>query len=342
MDFANRLIHWYLQNKRELPWRKTNDPYRIWLSEVMLQQTRVAQALPYYFSFTSNFQSIEELAAADEEKILKLWQGLGYYSRARNMHGTAKAIVSGYNAKFPDSYAGLLHLKGIGPYTAAAVASFSYNECVPVVDGNVYRVLSRYFGVETDIASSSARKEFTQLASELIPKDKPALFNQAIMEFGALQCVPKNPDCTKCPLNDSCIALQKNKVSALPVKSKKQKITERFFNYLVVNDSNHKTMLVKREGKGIWQNLYEFPLVETHKTAEPEAIYDAIKLPNPILSIRETNRKEVLHKLSHQHLHVKFWDVEVEGNLENGISAQEIHDFPVPVVLEKFIEERWK
>ncbi|MEY2629135.1 MAG: Adenine glycosylase, partial [Bacteroidota bacterium] len=236
MNFSKSLIQWYLQNKRDLPWRNTIDPYFIWLSEIMLQQTRVAQGLPYFLRFTEAFPTVFDLAKADEEQVLKLWQGLGYYSRARNLHKTAQQVAFEYNGEFPKSYAELLKLKGIGEYTAAAIASFAYNESVPVVDGNVYRVLSRYFEVETDIASLGAKKEFTQLAAELLPAGEANLFNQAIMEFGALQCVPKNPNCTNCIFSDSCAALQKKKVDQLPVKSKKIKVKTRFFTYLVFED----------------------------------------------------------------------------------------------------------
>ena len=223
MNFSNSLLLWYLQNKRDLPWRNTTNPYPIWLSEIMLQQTRVAQGLPYFLAFTEAFPTILDLAKADEEQVLKLWQGLGYYSRARNMHKTAQIIAFELGGNFPNNYNDLIKLKGIGEYTAAAIASFAFNEVVPAVDGNVFRVLSRYFNIDTDIASSGAKKEFTALAKELIPNDNPALFNQAIMEFGALQCVPKNPNCESCIFNSSCAALQKKKVAELPVKSKKVK-----------------------------------------------------------------------------------------------------------------------
>lgn len=223
MIFYKTLIKWYLQNKRDLPWRKTIDPYPIWLSEIMLQQTRVAQGTPYFLSFTTNFPTVFDLANANEEQVLKLWQGLGYYSRARNLHKTAQTVANEMGGIFPNNYKDLLKLKGVGEYTAAAIASFSYNECVPVVDGNVFRVLSRYFDIKTDIAQASAKKEFSSLAFELMPKDNPAQFNQAIMEFGALQCVPKSPNCSICVFNDSCLALQKGIVDQLPVKSKKLK-----------------------------------------------------------------------------------------------------------------------
>ena len=233
MDFSNSLIKWYLQNKRDLPWRNTIDPYFIWLSEIMLQQTRVAQGMPYFFAFTEAFPTVFDLAKASEQEVLKLWQGLGYYSRARNLHKTAQYVAFELDGKFPDNYKALLSLKGVGDYTAAAIASFSYNEVVPVVDGNVFRVLSRVFDIEADISQPASKKIFQELAMELMPKDHPAIFNQAIMEFGALQCVPKNPDCTICVMNDGCLALKMDKVNQLPVKLKKTKVTNRFFNYFI-------------------------------------------------------------------------------------------------------------
>lgn len=342
MIFYKSLIQWYLQNKRDLPWRNTTNPYPIWLSEIMLQQTRVAQGTPYFFAFMKAFPTVFDLAQADEEEVLKLWQGLGYYSRARNLHKTAQYVAQELNGVFPSSYKELLHLKGIGDYTAAAIASFSYNEAVPVVDGNVFRVLSRYFDVETDIAQASAKKEFAALAFELMPKDNPAMFNQAMMEFGALQCVPKSPNCTVCVFNESCAALQKKKVDQLPVKSKKVKVRNRYFNYLVFSDENENTILQKRTAKGIWHNLYEFPLIETLKEESFECIAggvkDAFSYNNEVESIMECNEKSIIHKLSHQHLHIKFWKVKVEGVLENGIDAVTLKSFPFPIVIHNFIE----
>jgi A/G-specific adenine glycosylase len=353
MNFSNILIRWYLENKRDLPWRKTDNPYLIWLSEIMLQQTRVAQGTPYFLSFTNAFPTVFDLAAANEEQVLKLWQGLGYYSRARNLHKTAQFVAIELGGEFPDNYMELLKLKGVGEYTAAAIASFSYNEPVPVVDGNVFRVLSRYFDVETDIASASAKKEFSALASELMPKDTrgsaelseatPALFNQAIMEFGALQCVPKSPNCGICVFNESCAALQKKKVNQLPVKSKKLKVRNRYFNYLVVSDDNENTFIQKRTAKGIWHNLYEFPLIETDKVEEFDVIAHRIQSDffkeNTIERLSEINPESIIHKLSHQHLHIKFWKVNVKGTIENGISSQTLKTFPFPIVIHNFIEK---
>ena len=343
MNFSNLLIKWYLQNKRDLPWRNTTNPYPIWLSEIMLQQTRVAQGMPYFLSFTTAFPTVFDLAKANEEKVLKLWQGLGYYSRARNLHKTAQYIATELNGIFPDNYIDLLKLKGVGEYTAAAIASFAYNEVVPVVDGNVFRVLSRYFDVETDIAQASSKKEFAALAFEVMPKDNPATFNQAIMEFGALQCVPKSPNCGICVFNESCAALQKNKVDQLPVKSKKLKVRNRFFNYLVVADENENTIIQKRTSKGIWHNLYEFPLLETEKEENFDFVSEQIQneyfKENTISSILETNNKSIVHKLSHQHLHIKFWNVKIKGTIENGIDVETMKTFPFPIVIHNFIEK---
>ncbi len=342
MNFSKFLIQWYLQNKRDLPWRNTTHPYPIWLSEIMLQQTRVAQGMPYFFAFMKAFPTVFDLAKADEEEVLKLWQGLGYYSRARNLHKTAQFVAQELDGIFPATYKELLQLKGIGDYTAAAIASFSYNEAVPVVDGNVFRVLSRYFDVETDIAQASTKKEFAALALELMPKENPAIFNQAIMEFGALQCVPKGPDCSVCVFNTSCVALQKKKVDQLPVKSKKLKIRNRYFNYLVVEDEKDNTVLQKRTAKGIWYNLYEFPLIETEQEENFDCIAEQVKnnffRNNSVKSIMEYNEKSIVHKLSHQHLHIKFWKVEVKGVLENGIDAASVKTFPFPIVIHNFIE----
>lgn len=345
MKFSKLLIQWYLQNKRDLPWRNDTNPYTIWLSEIMLQQTRVAQGLPYFLRFTKAFPTVFDLANADEEQVLKLWQGLGYYSRARNLHATAKYIAFELDGQFPKTYSELLKLKGIGEYTAAAIASFSYNESVPVVDGNVFRVLSRYFDVETDIASSGAKKEFAELASALLPKDKAYLFNQAIMEFGALQCVPKNPDCAICVFNDSCLALQQKKVAQLPIKSKKLKVTDRYFNYLVFSDEDNKTKISKRTQKGIWHNLYEFPLLETISAESEETIIELIRnqnfVENRIEAIELFNEIPIRHKLSHQHLHIRFWKIKVKGKIQNAIDYETASKFPFPIVIFNFIEKVW-
>jgi A/G-specific adenine glycosylase len=345
MNFTKSLIEWYLQNKRDLPWRKTQNPYHIWLSEIMLQQTRVAQGTPYYFAFTTAFPTVFDLANASEEAVLKLWQGLGYYSRARNLHKTAQYVAFDLNGIFPDNYISLLDLKGVGEYTAAAIASFSYNEAIPVVDGNVFRVLSRYFDIETDISQVSAKKEFAVLAFELMNKKDPALFNQAIMEFGALQCVPKSPNCEICIFNNSCLALQRKKVNKLPVKLKKTKVRNRYFNYIVYSDEKEQTLIQKRTAKGIWHNLYEFPLIETDQSENFDIVSELLSesqfIDNAAISFSEINSESQLHKLSHQHLHIKFWKVKVAGIINEGIDCQSLVQLPFPIVIFNFIENEF-
>lgn len=345
MEFSKSLIQWYLQNKRDLPWRKTTHPYSVWLSEIMLQQTRVAQGMPYFLKFMEAFPQVQDMAAAPEEQVLKLWQGLGYYSRARNLHATAKQVANDLGGNFPDSYAGLLKLKGVGDYTAAAIASISYGEAVPVVDGNVYRVLARVFGIETDISSSGAKKQFTQLAASLLPKGQASEFNQAMMEFGALQCVPKNPDCAICIFNQQCVAFNTGRVNSLPVKLKKTKVTNRFFNYLVVKDTAGNSIVQKRTGKGIWQDLYEFPLLETESGITVNETIGLIEnfegLGFAPKAIKVLNEEPVIHKLSHQHLHIRFWEVAASQEVAGAITANALKAYPFPIVIYNFIENHW-
>ncbi|MDD7884611.1 A/G-specific adenine glycosylase [Flavivirga sp. 57AJ16] len=342
MIFSEILIRWYSNNKRELPWRQTKNPYCIWLSEIILQQTQVNQGLPYYISFIEKFPSVFDLARADESDVLKLWQGLGYYSRARNLHTAAKYIVKELKGAFPNNYKDLLKLKGVGDYTASAIASICFNEVAAVVDGNVYRVLSRYFGIDTPINSSKGAKEFKALAQELIDKKKPADFNQAIMEFGAMQCKPQNPDCNVCPFNKGCMAFNKNIINELPVKIKSAKAKNKYFNFLVFISEDGKTVLEKRKGKGIWQNLYQFPLIETKTNVDINTLKPLIKEHNLIkgmsFKLALYNKDVVVHKLSHQHLHTKFWIVNVNRLLDQGISTNEIHHYAVPILIGNFIE----
>ncbi len=335
MDFSNRLIYWYLQNDRDLPWRKTKNPYFIWLSEIMLQQTRVHQGLSYYITFTKEFPTVFDLAKASESKVLKLWQGLGYYSRARNLHYSAKYIANELDGKFPSTYEEIKKLKGVGDYTASAISSICFDESQAVVDGNVYRVLSRYFGIKTPINSSAGIKEFKELAQTLIDPKQPGSYNQAIMDFGALHCKPQNPLCETCPLNDSCIALAKKTITQLPVKNQKIKIRKRYFNYLVFISDDNKTMLSERKGKGIWQGLYEFPLIETEKGISKEELSLQISENENIVLF---NENEIVHKLSHQHLYTKFWIVKKDVLHENQISWNSIKKYPVPILIANFLE----
>ena len=341
MSFSQKILKWYGLHKRELPWRATKDPYKIWLSEIMLQQTRVAQGMPYYNKFLEAFPTVFDLAQAKEEKILKLWQGLGYYSRARNLHATAKMIVNNYHGEFPSTYKELKTLKGVGDYTASAIASICFDLPEPVVDGNVYRVLSRFFGVDLAINSTEGVKYFKELAHEVMDTKNIRDYNQGIMEFGAIQCAPRNPDCTTCPLNGGCVALKEDKVGVLPVKLNKAKVKDRYFNYLVFLDGEGQTILEQRNGKGIWQKLYQFPLVESDKLLETEALTQALNGQtqlNTIKAIALYNKEPIVHKLSHQHLHTRFWILERDKISKGGIPWSNIHSFPVPVLIADFIK----
>lgn len=341
MKFSNTLIYWYLQNNRELPWRKTKKPYFVWLSEIMLQQTRVAQGMAYYLKFTDKFPTVFDLAKADESTVLKMWQGLGYYSRARNLHYTAKRVAEDLNGEFPATYKQLLKLKGIGDYTASAIASICFNEPNAVVDGNVYRVLSRYFGIKTPINSAAGIKEFKALAQTLIDTTQSGTYNQAIMDFGALHCKPQNPLCETCPLADSCVALEKKLIKELPVKEKKIKVRNRYFNFLVIKTDEETTILSERKGKGIWQGLYQFPLIERTRSMDKNELIASKEFVNLFpneTTISLFNKKEIVHKLSHQHLHTQFWIVETSYASEANIKWSEIEKYPVPVLIANFLE----
>ncbi|MGY5849121.1 A/G-specific adenine glycosylase [Salegentibacter sp. F14] len=343
MEFSKILINWYLNNKRDLPWRQTADPYLIWLSEIMLQQTRVEQGLPFYNRFKQAFPSVFDLAEASQEKVLKLWQGLGYYSRARNLHQTAKYIAFERKGVFPDNYEDLKKLKGVGEYTASAIASICYNEAVPVVDGNVYRVLSRCFGVATPINSSSGIKQFKLLANELLDKKNPSLFNQGLMEFGAIQCKPRNPKCESCPFNGRCLALKNKKIQELPVKLRKTKVKKRYFHYLVFASKENETLLKQRTGKGIWRGLYEFPLIETGESAIDETFISEDRILEKTgvagAEVILYNDKPVVHKLSHQHIYTHFWMVKSGSLQKNGVPIEKLKNYPVPVLIQNFLEE---
>lgn len=302
--FSYQIIRWYRENPRDLPWRNTLDPYKIWLSEIILQQTRVAQGLPYYEAFVKAYPTIKDLALAPEEDVLRLWQGLGYYSRARNLHFCAKSIWFDLNGKFPASYAELLKLKGVGSYTAAAISSFAFGEKKAVVDGNVFRVLARYFGIATNIASGAGKKEFESLANSIIPIENPAEFNQAIMDFGARMCVPKNPACDSCPLANSCFAFQKDLVSSLPLKINKTKVKERELHYYVIKCGNQ-SVWNKRTSGDIWEGLHDFPQEGIFSINENED--KGFPKPESI----KVYPKKYRHILSHQKLNAKFSEVKI-------------------------------
>jgi A/G-specific adenine glycosylase len=355
MEFGEIIIDWYNNNKRDLPWRGIKDPYKIWLSEVILQQTRVEQGLPYYNKFIDAFPTIFDLAKASENKVLKLWQGLGYYSRARNMLITAKIIVKENNGVFPDSFEKLLQLKGIGTYTAAAIASFSFNIPVAVVDGNVFRLLSRYFGIDTPIDSTIGKKKFQALALKLLNKQNPGIFNQAIMEFGARQCKPSKPDCQNCPLILSCNAYKLKIIEKLPVKAKGLVVKKRYFNYLFIKypideKGNYKFLLNKRIGKDIWKNLFELPLIEKDKQVNIKKLMQEKewkriigKASLKILSVNEN----VIHKLSHQTIITAFYEIELKKGkvIPKGyisVNNKRYHNYGVPRLIENYLKKHIK
>lgn len=332
-NFSSILESWYSENGRKLPWRETTDPYCIWISEIILQQTRVVQGWEYYQRFIERFPSVEALADASEDDVLLVWQGLGYYSRARHLHEAARQIV-GMGA-FPKTRDSLLSLSGVGEYTAAAIGSMAFGLPMAVLDGNVYRVLSRYLGVETPIDSTRGHREFRALADEMLDSRHPGTYNQAIMDFGATQCVPHSPDCSKCPLMDSCEAFNTGKVALLPCKDKVTKVRQRYFTYLYMRDPEGNVLLQRRAAGDIWQGLYQFPL---HESAEPLTIKDVEALcPEARLTLVV---KGVAHQLSHQLLHADCYLAEVDLlNAENGIVVQEkeLHNYAFPRLLDKML-----
>ncbi|MBD1385744.1 A/G-specific adenine glycosylase [Mucilaginibacter rigui] len=306
MNFSAELIAWYTDNKRDLPWRNTTDAYIIWLSEIILQQTRVEQGMPYFYRFAERYPTVTAFAAAHEDDILKLWQGLGYYSRGRNMLKTAQLVQQQYNGVFPVSYHQLIKLKGIGEYTAAAISSFSANEARAVVDGNVYRVLARYFGIDEPINSPKGKKTFQKIADDVLDNARPALHNQAIMEFGAMLCKPKNPACGICPVRMDCIAFKTNATTCLPVKLKTVKIRKRYFNYMLISDGE-KILMNKRNEGDIWANMYDLPLVETPELMDIVELLQLPQMKNLGSNIAlKDNSAIIKHVLTHQQLYIRF------------------------------------
>ncbi|MCX6237503.1 MAG: A/G-specific adenine glycosylase [Bacteroidia bacterium] len=341
--FHKILTVWYQQNARDLPWRAKNDPYFVWVSEIILQQTRVDQGTAYFLRFVERFPDVKSLASAPENEVLKVWQGLGYYSRARNMHAAARQIMNEFNGLFPDTYINIVHLKGIGSYTAAAIASIAFGLPYAAIDGNVYRVLSRVFGIVTPIDSSKGKKEFSVLANQLLDLQNPAIFNVALMEFGALQCTPRNPDCSRCPFQDQCLAFAHNEIAKLPAKSKQTSVKNRFFNYLLIRQSKF-IYLEKRLENDIWRNLYQFPLIESPKALtnveiltneEFRSIFKGIKI------VIDSITPEIIHVLTHQKLHVRFIEITIL-NPETSfpwirVLPDDVHEYPVPKLIDNFL-----
>ena len=313
--YSKSLVNWYKEHRRDLPWRRSSDPYIIWISEIILQQTRVAQGLDYFNRFVARFPDVRALAAASEDEVLRYWQGLGYYSRARNLLEAARTICRDFDGIFPRTYNEVRSLKGIGDYTAAAIVSFAYDLPYPVLDGNVYRVLARLFALSTPIDSAQGKKEFAELAGLLLDKEHPGLHNQAIMELGALQCVPRQPDCSLCPLMDRCMAYAAGEVSVYPVKQQKLKTRPRYFHYLHIVCGND-TYIQRREGKDIWQGLYQLPLIETDAPADFSELQqtDAFRRLLSDCGRMEISvvLRDIKHVLSHQTLYASFYYIKVE------------------------------
>lgn len=343
MTIEKSLLKWYNFNKRDLPWRKNTDAYRIWVSEIILQQTKISNGKKYFINFIDKFPTINHLAEATEEQVLKKWEGLGYYNRAINLHKTSKTIVKNFNGNFPDSYDELIKLNGIGDYTASAIASICFNKYNPVIDGNVLRFLSRFHGIKRPIDSIIVKKEIKQIAYTLIIKTKsPGDFNQAMMEYGALVCKPF-PDCAKCIFKTNCISLKNNEVKLVPIKSKNKKKIQRYLNYLVFIDAHKKTLIKQRIKKDIWYKLFEFPLIEQDK------LINDIKTNNEFNNYLNENNIQIdkfekdihtiKHILSHQTLFISFHIINTKDKLNNGVEISSLTNFTLPVPIIKFIDK---
>ena len=344
---TQKLINWYAVNHRNLPWRDIYDPYRIWISEIILQQTRVVQGLEYYNRFVRRFPDVRSLAEAPEQEVLKYWQGLGYYSRARNLHAAAQSIMDEYNGEFPHRYADVLRLKGIGEYTAAAIVSFAWNQPYPVVDGNVFRFLSRLFAIDEPTDTPKGKKYFVELAAELMDKSQAGTFNQAMMEFGALQCIPSSPDCAVCPFQDECLAYSRRTIARYPVKQGKTQTKDLYLYYFHIHDAEH-LYIKQRQGKGIWQNLFEFPLIESEKTLSFDEISQAFFLkkwlPDDLVCdfrLIIENRK---HVLSHRILCVNFYELTLQQLPDASeelirIVRTEMDNYPVHRLMQIYLEK---
>jgi A/G-specific adenine glycosylase len=341
-SFSKKLIEWYNPSSRNLPWKQTKDAYKIWLSEIILQQTRVEQGTPYYLAFVHQYPTVKMLAEAPLDDVLKLWEGLGYYSRARNLHSAAKQVMELHNGKFPDTYLEIIALKGIGNYTAAAISSFAYHLPHAVVDGNVYRVLARVFDIETPIDSTEGKKQFEQLANQLLDKKNPSTHNQAIMDLGAIVCKPQNPLCAQCPFSSDCKALELNKISLLPVKAKKLIKKERYLHYFVLYDDEY-MYIQQRDEQDIWKGLYEFPVEEVNGQWSIDNSQFLKKINHQPLTIDQPlSYKQVL---THQYIHAYFYEMKLKKlpNLDIScikILKKDILDFAFPKIIRSYLKDR--
>ncbi|HET8827723.1 MAG TPA: A/G-specific adenine glycosylase [Pelobium sp.] len=345
MAFNQQLIIWYRNNKRDLPWRKISDAYLIWLSEIILQQTRVEQGMPYYLRFAESYPTVKEFAEASEDEILRLWQGLGYYSRGRNMLKTAKYVVDNFDGVFPTAYADLITLTGIGEYTAAAISSFSNNEARAVVDGNVYRVLARFFGIATPINSTEGKKQFQALADELLNTQNAGEHNQAMIEFGALQCKPRNPNCEICPFITSCFAYKNQQINELPVKLKKVKVKERHFQFFVIVNEKNQLIIKRRDNSDIWAGLYDLPGVEFNSL--PDSLLKSLQLRDWFKSEPRVKgiSNEIKHILTHQRLFARFVEIVTDSEqviMQEGwvwVDLDKVKNYGMPKLIFEFLKK---
>ncbi len=348
-SFCNTLLLWYAENARKLPWRYVKDPYLIWLSEIILQQTRVAQGLDYYLRFVKAFPTINMLANAKLDDVLKLWQGLGYYSRARNLHSTAIHIVTNLSGQFPKNAFELLKLKGVGKYTSAAIASIAYGEKIPVVDGNVFRIISRFYGIFTPIDSNNAYSEFASLVEKIIGKNNPGDVNQSLMELGAIICLPKRPNCSICPVSNKCYALKFNKIEDLPIKAKSLNVRNRYFNYVIIKSGNS-IIIKKRTDNDIWKGLFDFPLIETNYEIDIDGLLDNKDFAKQ-LDLKKSNFQNNsplhIHQLTHQRIYAKFFKFEVESlnqkfDKNTFISSlKDLNKYPISRLIDKYLKNEF-
>lgn len=351
MKFSEKILIRYDQNKRDLPWRETKDPYKIWLSEIIMQQTQIAQGTSYYLKFLESFPTIFDLVKADEQDVLLLWQGLGYYSRARNLHKTAKEIVKQFNGKFPETYQELIKLKGIGDYTAAAISSICFDKPHPAVDGNVMRLISRLFEIKEAVNKAEGKNKIKKIAEHLISKERPGDFNQAVMDFGSQYCKITDPDCMNCIFNTICKAYKKDMVSELPNKDKAKAKTKEYYNYFICINEQKEEIIIKKRVKGIWKNLFEFPnLISSEKLSDLKVINSFLKTFNIKHKMKLSEASsEYKHLLSHKELYIKFYTIKIRSEHdmkticrdENYISVKidELTNYPFPVSIKKYIEK---
>ena len=335
MKFSEKLIEWYRVNKRNLPWRLTKQPYKIWVSEIILQQTRIEQGEKYYYAFLEKYPNISELAKTNDEELLKVWEGLGYYSRALNMLKASRVVLNNYKGIFPSNYDDLIKLPGIGDYTASAISSICNNEVQPVVDGNVFRFLSRMFKIDLPIDKLKTKTYFKKLGFKLIDAVNPGDFNQAMMDYGSMVCRPKKFQCHKCLFSSNCKAFNSNTVMLYPFKEKRIKIKHRFLNYIFIITNDRKTLIKKRNGNGIWKNLYEFPLIETKKESSVNEIIKELDFKY----LKFISEKKIKHKLTHQQLNISFFTFKVSNFDDDLTDIKALSNYPFPRPINKFISE---